>query len=239
MINYAHRGASEYAPENTMAAFCLAVEMGANGIETDVRLSKDGVPVLFHDDDMARISSYRGAVESLEYKQLSELDLGSWKHSMYKNERIVRLDDFLRYFSRENLAFALELKGAGSEEKTVEYVHLYDCSQTVTITSFDFDMLKKTGAIDEGLARGYLTGGINDETLSVLEAEGIGEICPNAQTVTKRTVEYARKRGFSVRAWGVGDITLMKRCCEAGVDGMTVNFPDKLAEWIKKPETHG
>ena len=98
MINYAHRGASERAPENTMAAFFLGLEMGANGIETDVQRTRDGRLVLFHDNVLTRIvPEESGAIADYDYAELMKFDFGSHKHPRYQGERIVLLEDFLRY----------------------------------------------------------------------------------------------------------------------------------------------
>ena len=105
MINYAHRGASEYAPENTMASFYLALELGANGIETDVRETSDGVLVLFHDETMLRLTGEDLRICEMTYDQIYEKDLGSHKSSKYKNEKVVLLEDFLRYFCAKNIIF--------------------------------------------------------------------------------------------------------------------------------------
>jgi glycerophosphoryl diester phosphodiesterase len=97
MLVLAHRGASGYAPENTMAAFALACEMGAPGIETDVQVSRDGVLVLVHDDTVDRTTDGSGAVADLTWDALSRLDAGTWLDARFAGERIVRFDAFLAW----------------------------------------------------------------------------------------------------------------------------------------------
>jgi len=91
----AHRGASGYAPENTRAAFDLAIAMGADAIETDVRLTADGHPVLFHDAVVDRVSDGRGPVDDHTLEELRRLDLGSWFGSDAAGERLLTLDEAL------------------------------------------------------------------------------------------------------------------------------------------------
>ena len=75
MINYAHRGASEYAPENTLSSFYLGLIQGANGIETDVQRTRDGVPVLFHDDTIDRVSDGHGKISDYTFDQLKKVKI--------------------------------------------------------------------------------------------------------------------------------------------------------------------
>jgi len=105
MLILAHRGASGYAPENTWAAFLLACEMGAGGIETDVQVSTDGVLVLIHDTKVDRTTDGSGAVADLTWAELSRLDAGGWLDARFGDERIVRLGAFLDWrFPRHRLA---------------------------------------------------------------------------------------------------------------------------------------
>lgn len=233
VINYAHRGASEYAPENTFAAFYLGVEMSADGIETDVRRAKDGVLVLFHDDKLERVTGCAGSVSDYTYDELLKMNFGFYRGGRYKNERIVTLEDFLKYFSGKDLCFAVELKDGNIEEDTLNHIYKYGCSGKTTVTSFEPDYIKNIRKLDGSIKIGYLTADITEEILDKLEAQRIGEICPKAVNIGHEKVIMAKDRGFSVRAWGVRNTELMNKALECGVDGMTVNFPNKLAEALK------
>ena len=107
-INYAHRGASAYAPENTLAAFYMGWQMGANGIETDVQRTKDGVLVLFHDNELMRIAGRPEAIHDLTYAELLQIDFGLPTGERFKGERIPTLEEFLRHFGGKALHFAIE-----------------------------------------------------------------------------------------------------------------------------------
>ena len=87
-INYAHRGASAYAPENTMSAFRKAIELEANGIELDLQKAKDGKIVIFHDDFIDEKSNGIGTISDYTYNELLKFDFGSWFDLKYKDERI-------------------------------------------------------------------------------------------------------------------------------------------------------
>lgn len=228
-INYAHRGASSYAPENTLPAFELGITMGANGLETDVRRTKDGILVLFHDNDLMRICGRPEAVCDLTYEQLLGLDLGIHKGEAYRGVQILTLEQFLQHFAGKNLQFAIELKETGIEEETLSLIHRYSCSDRTIITSGIWQSLKNTHAIDPQMPLGYLAKQLNDRLLTQAKECGITQICPRASLLTKDWNQKLRSRDFSVRPWGVDSKDLMEQMLALNVDGMTVNFPDLLA----------
>ena len=229
-INFAHRGASEYAPENTMMAFSLGMYMGANGIETDVQLTKDGVPVLFHDDSLERVTGESGAVSDYTYEQLRQFHVMKGELS----DKILKLEDFLIHFGFRDITFAIELKTAEAAEATVELIRKYAMEKKVTVTSFKYDAIQKVRAIAPELKTGLLTSRVDDALLEQMRADGIDELCPRADLVTEEAVTQWHRMGFHVRAWGVKNEEVMQAVYDACANGMTVNFPDKLQAYISK-----
>lgn len=229
MINYAHRGASEQAPENTFSAFYLGLALGADGIETDIQETADHRLVLFHDQSLQRITGLDKPICELTYAGLLELDFGRHKGLRYQNEKIVALDDFLRYFGGRPVHLALEIKQDGIEQAVLDSINRYDCAAQVIITSFSWDCLTEVRRQDPDIRLGFLTERIETGILQRMAAHNMRQICPRAATLTREPVAAAQRQGFDVRAWGVADTDLMDRAIACGVDGMTVNFPDKLA----------
>lgn len=228
-VNYAHRGASEYLPENTFISFYTGVYMGANGIETDIHVTKDGVAVLFHDDTLDRVTDSSGEVAEKTYDELQQL-------FVTKNEisdKIVRFEDFLERFSFRNLTFAIELKQKGCAKQVADIIRKFGIEDKVVITSFDFESLCDMSAYAPELYLGFLTKDVTEETLEKMKKYNISEICPLSTLVTEENVRRWHSEGFNVRAWGVTADT-MKSVYDAGADGMTVNFPDKLKEYIEE-----
>lgn len=234
MINYAHRGASEYAPENTLAAFYLGLEQGANGIETDIRLTADGIPVLFHDAHTLRITGEEQYIEKNTYAQLYQMDMGSYKGARYRNEKIVTLEDFLRYFSGKDIQIALEIKAAGLEEMVLSLIGQYGCREKVTITSFEMDYLLTIRNLDKDIHLGFLTKEERADILDYLLEKKINQYCPAIGLVTKEIVKRAHEKGMTVRTWSIKNLDLMHQAIEYGVDGMTVNFPDELVKALSR-----
>ena len=227
MINFAHRGASEYAPENTLSAFYLGLLHGANGIETDVQKTKDGVLVLFHDDTLDRVSDTKGKLSDFTWEELKAVKVyGKAKNVFY--DRIVTLRAFLEHFAQYNIHFAIELKGADVEQGTLEIIKEFGILDRVTFTSFNIEYIKKIKELDSSARIGWLIGEINDDAINSIMQIGGDELAPKADWVTQAQIRMCRDVGLGVRAWGVANTDLMQAMCALGVDGMTVNFPDKL-----------
>ncbi len=231
IINYAHRGASEYAPENTLSSFYLGLVQGANGIETDVQRTKDGVLVLFHDDTVDRVSNGQGKLCDFTLAELEKLKIhGNNTCGFY--DRILTLEEFLEKFSNYDLSFAIELKGEGVEEETLAMVKKFGVFEKTTFTSFKFDYIKKIKELDPNTRVGFLTQNTCEEHIEQLIGIGGEEIAPRANEITEDSIALYRSRGLGVRAWGVQSIELMKKMCNLKVDGMTVNFPDRLFAYL-------
>ena len=229
-VNYAHRGASEYTPENTLLSFNLGVFMGANGIETDVQVTKDGVAVLFHDDTLMRVTGQEGSISDYTYDELSEFFVSKGELS----DKILKFEDFLRFFGFRDFTFAIELKQTGIEKIVADLIFKYNVQNKVVVTSFKSDAVYAMKKYAPYLRCGFLTSQTDDELLKELEVHGIDEFCPKADKINKELVDKWHKMGFTVRAWGVSNTELMRNVYDSLCDGMTVNFPDELTKYIKE-----
>ncbi len=231
MINYAHRGASEYAPENTLSSFYLGMLQGANGIETDVQRTKDGILVLFHDDTLDRVSDGFGKLSDYTLEELRKLKIyGNNTTGFY--DRIVTLREFLDKFSRYSIQFAIELKGEGVEEDTLNMIKEFNILSKTTFTSFNFDYINNIKKLNFKARVGWLVEEATDENMKRLLDIGGEEIAPKAVCITDELMRKAAAVKLGVRAWGVSNVSIMKKLCMLNVDGMTVNFPDRLFQFL-------
>ncbi|MBR6729688.1 MAG: glycerophosphodiester phosphodiesterase [Clostridia bacterium] len=235
MINYAHRGASEYAPENTLSAFYLGLLQGADGIETDVQRTKDGILVLFHDDTVDRVSNGSGKLSDYTLAELKALKIyGNNTTGFY--DSVITLREFLEKFSCYDIHFAIELKGAGVEKDTLAMIEEFGILDKVTFTSFQFDYIKRIKELNPAARVGWLVGWFtetaDEANIEKLLSIGGEEIAPEAKDITEELMKKWRKAGLGVRAWGVLNVPLMKKMCALQVDGMTVNFPDRLTQYL-------
>jgi glycerophosphoryl diester phosphodiesterase len=229
----AHRGASSYAPENTVAAFDLALQMGASHLELDVHLTRDDHLVVIHDDTVDRTTNGTGPVAGQTLAALQALDAGAWFGEAFAGARIPMLADVLtRYQGRAHLHIELKGSTAHLPQRTVDLVRAHAMVQHVTFTSFQHAHLQTMRAYAPELPTGWLVGEISDTVIAQAHALGCAQLCPRASLVTPELVQRLHGEGFLVRAWGVADEVLMHQVVEAGADGMTVNFPDKLLAYM-------
>jgi glycerophosphoryl diester phosphodiesterase len=232
----AHRGASAYAPENTAAAFDLALKMGIREVELDTQLSVDGEVVLCHDTTLERYGHGPAIVEQMAWTQLASLDMGSWfSPFLFKGEQMFTLDRLFRQYV-DRFIYHVELKGKA--EALPEAVHgliqAHGLAGHCIVTSFSEGALVAMRAIDPTLHLGWLVNEIDDSTLLKAKAMGLFQLCPRADRVDPAAVGWARSVVAEVRAWGVNGsslevIKLIRQVVEAGCDGMTINWPD----WVR------
>ena len=245
-----HRGASKYAPDNTRSAFELAIEMGADGVETDIHLTKDGIPVIQHNYTIDRNSNGSGWVEELTLDELSVLDFGSWFSDDFKGERILTLDECLEIADKNMSLINLELKRATVKrsaivEATMEIVKKHKMQDRVLISSFDHKLVKKA----QLLCPEVLTGALYDE--AEVDQENIGEILADAPAyIEKLGFDFANphihylveeglmqrynEKGIGVAVWTVDKPYVAKQCFKQGVKCIITNRPDVIVKAIRE-----
>ncbi|MEX0745716.1 MAG: glycerophosphodiester phosphodiesterase [Phycisphaeraceae bacterium] len=224
----AHRGASGYAPENTFASFDLACAMGAAVFETDVRLTRDGVAVLIHDERVDRTTDGTGSVAAMDWAQLANLDAGAWYGPAFAGERVPRLSAFLeRYLGR--VSVCLELKCAGVIGPTADALRVFPGALPwMEFTSFEWDLLLALREALPGASVGWLVRRGDARVGSVHRAAdaGMAMICPPVSMVTPALVAEAHAAGLRVRTWGARSRNDLAHLIACNVDGTTLNWPD-------------
>lgn len=232
-VNYAHRGASAYAPENTLSSFYLGLQQRANGIETDIQRSRDGELVLFHDRTMDRVTNYAGAIRDYTWEELARALVYGDKEKHFRPDKLVTLEQFLYCFSHLNLTFAIEMKERNLAEGILQKVNKYDALNKCIFTSFVWEDLEQLRLLCPKARIGYLTEDTSEETDEKLLAIGGEQVCMKADLLTLELAERYHKKGLQVRAWGVTTPELIPQTVKNGADaGMTVNFPDRLSAYM-------
>jgi glycerophosphoryl diester phosphodiesterase len=233
----AHRGASSYAPENTLAAFDLALQMGVRHIELDVHSSSDGHIVVIHDDTVDRTTNGSGPVTSHTLAGLRALDAGSWFGATFVGQRLPTFAEVLeRYKGRVHIHTEIKGHSASLSQRTVDVIRQHGMEEQVTMTSFQKVRLEEIRAYAPALPTGWLVGEVSDAIIAQARAIGLTQLCPRANTLTPELVRRLHAEGFVVRAWGVTTEALMQQVVQAGADGMTVNFPDTLMAYLQNHE---
>jgi glycerophosphoryl diester phosphodiesterase len=233
----AHRGASGYAPENTLAAFRRAVALGANFIETDLQLSRDARFVAIHDDCVDRTTNGKGRVHDLTLPELRRLDAGSWFGSEFASEQVPTLEEILDFSKKHDVVFYLELKpGAtwGGEHALVGALRESGEIPRTVVISFNAPILEKLRQIEPTLMTGLLYEGDLDRPVEKAIDVGARQLAVRGDLVTPALLADARKRDLQVVCWTVNHPAHMRMLVEAGVDGIMSDYPDRLIEATKK-----
>jgi glycerophosphoryl diester phosphodiesterase len=232
----AHRGASAYAPENTLAAFDLALRIGASEIEVDTQLTWDGQVVLCHDKTLDRYGHGNCIVERMNWADLAGLDMGSWfSPFLFKGEKMITLDSLFRSYG-DQLIYHIEIKGSAPLlPKAVYHIMVeYGLQDRCIVTSFSYDSLVTMRNFDPELRLGWLVDQIDPLVLTKADEIGLFQICPRADKVNAEAVAKAHAVAPEVRAWGLNGqprevIKLIWNVIQAGCDGTTINWPDWLS----------
>lgn len=231
MRTIAHRGASGYAPENTRAAFDLAIAVGADAIETDVRVTADGQPILFHDNTLDRVSDGHGPIDDHTLADLRQLDFGAWLRPEFAGQRLLTLDEALDEYAAR-IPFVWEIKDPRATRPLAERLVARRLLEQAEVTSFWWYPLLEARALcpDPALRLGFLTPTFERDTVDRIVRRGFAQICPHVDRLTAARVTQAKDRGVSVRAWGIDGRHQIERLVETGADGATVNWPDWMTE---------
>jgi glycerophosphoryl diester phosphodiesterase len=233
-----HRGASAYAPENTLAAFNLAFEMGADGIELDVTLTRDGVPVVIHDDTVDRTTNGQGAVKDLTLEQIQQLD-ASFKFEQYRGEKIPTLAQVLRAVGKRGIV-NIELKSTtyktdGIEAATLAVIEDTGTADHVLISSFNPFALQRMRALDPRLPRGLLYA--NDLPIYLRRAwlrplAHPTAMHPHYSMITPAFAAWAKDQGYQINTWTVNEPADAQRLIALGVNAIITNVPDVMRQIV-------
>jgi glycerophosphoryl diester phosphodiesterase len=234
MLNIAHRGASGYAPENTRAAFARAITMGADMIETDVQLSRDGALVLFHDTTVTRTSNGHGPLADHSLDELRRLDIGSWYAPEFAGQRIVTLSELVTEFL-PRIPCVLEIKDPRAAPALIQAIGTAGIGDRVHVTSFFWTALLDARALDDSLTLGFLTPVFDADIIRRCAARGFAQVCPHVESLTTELVDVAHDAGMFVRAHGVSQRHQIDQLFETGADGSTVNWPDWIVSRTGEP----
>jgi len=241
---FAHRGGAALAPENTLVAFDAGLAAGADGIELDVRLSRDGVPVLMHDPTLERTTNGSGPVDERTAEDLAALDAG------YHFERGggfpfrgrgVGVPTLRDVFERHpNALMLIELKAADERlaRAVVELVHEAGAAGRVTVGSFQKGALDAVRALDPAIRTGADMDDVRNGLQGVVgrpafEAFQVPEVYAGMRIVTPEFIASAHDAGVSVIVWTVNHEADMRRLLEWGVDGLITDRPDLAAPFVR------
>lgn len=234
-LRIAHRGASGECPENTLAAFRRALEIGVDMIEFDVHLSRDGVPVVIHDDDVRRTAGGGpGLVKDMTLAELRRLDAGAWKDPRFAGERIPTLEETLA-LCRGRCEVNVELKThpepyPGIERAAHDLLGRLGMRADATVSSFNWDTLDRYRALDPEMRLGLLADKPRESIRRRAEAARAWSLNLPPMLATGELYAWAREKGLKILVWTVDDPEFIDFLIDYGVDGVISNRPERVGE---------
>lgn len=213
---YAHRGVSARHPENTLEAFRAAVDAGVYGVELDIHRSKDGVPVVIHDDLLERTTDGSGSVTELTVDELHALDAGNGEY-VPTFEEVVAL-------ASGRLHFDIEIKGKDCESIVLDVLRRHPKTRAA-ISSFDWEVLANVRALDPQFELWVLTPTITGEAISTAKELGATALAVHHSAVTEAAFARAAANDLDVVAWTVNSQSEADRLRALGVDGICTDDP--------------
>ena len=242
VLNIAHRGASAYCPENTMAAFRRSIELGASGIETDVQMTADGKLVLIHDETLQRTAGSPKWIKDATLEEIQQLDAGSWFAPEFHTEQIPTLTELFELIKPTSLMINVELKNSivlypGIEEAVINEIRHFGLEDRIVISSFNHYSLVTC----KELASDIRTGALYMEGLyepwnyaATLKADALH---PYHYAVLPEWVQSAAEQGIAYHPFTVNEIEEMRRLIDAGVAGIITDYPDRLRDLLNQSES--
>ena len=231
----AHRGASALYPENTMAAFQGALELGADWIELDVQQTRDGKLVVLHDPNTRRTTGVSGNIWNMTYEEVARLDAGRLFGPQFAGEPIPRLEDVAEFARNTGIRLNIELKPTGHETEfeqgVIDIVREYGLEEYCVVTSQVYDVLKRVKACDENITTVYVTSLAygNVDYLSAADHFSI-----QSTSITPRLVSRIHKQGRQIYAWTVNSKNSINRMIDQNVDNIITDNIELARQCVKE-----
>lgn len=234
----AHRGASGYAPETTLEAYRLALEMGADYVEADIHMLRDGTLVAMHDADVRRTTGSRGKLSDLTLPEIKTLDAGKWFNNAYPEKarpeyaglRIPTLQEILDLVRTTSAGCYLETKDPDRyppilESELISLLYKSGMEKRTRVISFSAQSIEKIRVLDESIATGLLISKRGKDPVKAALRVPADELAIRHDLATAAIVESAHKNGISVSVWTVDREKDFNRVIRLGVDRIITNYP--------------
>ena len=241
----AHRGASGYAPETTLESYRMALEMGVDWVEADVRMSRDGIPVAIHDADVGRTTNGKGFVVDLTLDILKTLDAGSWFNNVFPDNakpeyaglRIPTLQEVIDIVRESSAGLLLEIKDPDRYRPDMEAVLLSlilsnSMEHRTRVLSFSAPSLRRIKELAPSMPTVLLIAKPDGDPVKATTDASADELGILYTRATKDLVEATHGSGLAISVWTVDHPGDMKRMIRLGVDRITTNYPDRLIKLI-------
>lgn len=243
----AHRGASGYAPETTLASYRMALQMKVDFLELDLQMTADGELVAIHDTLVDRTTNGRGAVGEKTLAELKALDAGSWfnrifpdkARSEFAGEKIPTLQEIIELTKPTSAGLYIELKSPelyppDFEAKLLSILRRNQFEKRVLVQSFNAHSIEKMKSLDAGVRTALLVRSLSIDPVEATLKVRANELAISFELLTPEIVKRARDNGLAITVWTVDEVDAMKRMIELGVDRIITNYPDRLQTLLSR-----
>lgn len=233
MLILGHRGARGHAPENTMVSFQTALEMGVDGIELDVQMTKDGKVVVCHDHSLERTSNGKGWLVEHTRDELRDLDFGGWFDAKYTGEKIPTLREVLQWAAPTKLIVNIEIKNGpviyeSIEEKIAALIRESRMVDRVIVSSFYHPSLLRMKQLDPLIKTGLLYASRPIDPWLQLRVTDTDNLHPLWHYLDAGWVSSTRPHGAKVFTWTVNEMREWEHFKHLDVDGIMTDYPDRF-----------
>ena len=230
----AHRGGADESFENTLESFDYSKNLGCKFIETDVQVSADGIPYIFHDDDLKRVLNISSRFDSLSSQEIDKLKI-------FDQYRIPKLEEALNEFPE--ISFQIDFKTDGVVAPALDVIKKTKSFERVCVASFNSERLKRVRSTYPDLC---ISMGPNEVIKTLISSFGLykGAIDGDClqipiryygvRVVTKRFVKYLKSKGLKIMVWTINDVKTFEYLIELKVDGIITDKPKLLFETLSK-----
>lgn len=233
-----HRGAAGHAPENTLASFAKAWELGADLLELDVHLTRDGEFVVIHDGDVSRTTDGQGRVQEMTAAQIKRLDAGGRFDPRFAGERVPLLVEVLEW-ARGRIPLVIEVKGdplppPGVAERLVQVLGEFGVLDEVAVISFHHPVVREMKELEPRLATGVLLAGQPADPVGMARAALADSVRLSWPYWTPEMVREVHAAGLVASAWTANDEAVMEYLVAMGVDSIATDYPDRLRACVDR-----
>ncbi|HEX4950058.1 MAG TPA: glycerophosphodiester phosphodiesterase [Blastocatellia bacterium] len=238
MLVIAHRGASAVEPENTLRAFERSMQMGAQMIEMDLHLTRDGQVVVIHDDELIHTTSGRGRVSQLNFDEVRKADAG-------QGERVPTLKETLE-LTRGRVQLYLEIKAPQAAEETMRIVRSFNCQNEVMLASFNLELMRRLGEEVTDMEIGLILGTPSLHPTTrwreampwiALRHFKYQTLCMQVQMCSAVLARNIKQQGKKLYVWTANSDAQYARMIARGVDGICTDTPDRLIAFLNKSQS--
>ncbi|MFD0620178.1 glycerophosphodiester phosphodiesterase [Paenibacillus sp. GCM10027629] len=232
----AHRGSAGEAPENSMAAFELALRQGCDAIELDIHLSKDGELIVCHDRTIDRTTDGSGAIREMTVTELKQFDAGRWFHEKYAGERIPLLKEVFDLVPQD-IMINVEIKETYEgqiEERLLQLLRDSNRLAQVVVSSFDHKSLRRLKHIEPEVKIGllYTMNAVDHHELANLIGVPVYALHPYGKLIDQEDILRATSHGLQVYPWTINTKDAMQQAIDKGVSGIITDYPGVLKQLL-------